>query len=290
LTINGGSGSNTFTISGTPANITTSLKTGSGNDTTNVQATGTGSTLNVEGGGSIDDVNIGSNAPGLGGTLANVHGTVNVSDSGQTNLTVDDDADTTPSTNVVVTSSGITGLGTSGAAIDYVQAGIGVLNIFGGSASNTFTVLGTPQSRVTGEPTTTITPSAGANPSTVNIQAAAPHTNLAIDGQSANDTVVEGSNGSLAGLENTTVEVEAASGGHMALTINDTADTSSETYQLLTSSDIPQFDVSNYAGSGANKATSPNQFTKTSSQQSVSRSARLQPTNENATRNSARGC
>ena len=61
LTIDGGSAGNTFTVSGTPADITTNLNTGVGVNTVNVQTTSPGSTLNIDtqGGSSANTVTLG---------------------------------------------------------------------------------------------------------------------------------------------------------------------------------------------------------------------------------------
>ena len=98
LTVKGGSGgSDTFTITGTPAGITTTLDTGTGtsnhtNETT-VEATGAGSTLDIVGHNtqsSPDSVTL-SNAHNAQGLL----GTINIGNTpGTTSLTVDDSADT----------------------------------------------------------------------------------------------------------------------------------------------------------------------------------------------------
>ena len=106
VTVYGGTGGDTFTVTGT--NRSTTLNTGAGNDTVNVLATQ--GTLTIQGQNGADTVTIGSAAPALGGTVAAITGTVSVANAaGSTALVVDDDADTTVR-NVVVTSSAITGL------------------------------------------------------------------------------------------------------------------------------------------------------------------------------------
>jgi hypothetical protein len=80
-----------------------------GNNTINVQATTV--PVNIEG-NSIDTVNIGSAAPSLGGTLANITAPVNVSNTfGPTTLNVDDSGDTTARTSHMGTIPGSPGLG-----------------------------------------------------------------------------------------------------------------------------------------------------------------------------------
>jgi hypothetical protein len=71
LTINGGSGNNTYTVAGSQAISGTVLNTGSGVDTVNVQATSYALNLNYQGGGRADVANLGS-----GGSVANIQGTV----------------------------------------------------------------------------------------------------------------------------------------------------------------------------------------------------------------------
>jgi hypothetical protein len=133
FTLFGGSGGNTFNIDATNFDvISTAFVGGKGGDTFNVATTetplildlGTSSnrvnvkgtsldfgsgvigTLSVVGHGGSDTVTVGSLAPALGGTQANVHGPVNVSNiTNSTSLIVDDSGDTTPRTVTIGPSS-----------------------------------------------------------------------------------------------------------------------------------------------------------------------------------------
>src|SRR5262249_41930557 len=94
LRVYGGSGGNTFTVTGTSNFYTfTNLNTGTGNDTVNVENT-TGD-LNVYNPGGQDSVYVGSNGSALGGTVQGINDGVDVSGTGATSLTIDDSGDTT---------------------------------------------------------------------------------------------------------------------------------------------------------------------------------------------------
>jgi hypothetical protein len=162
LTINAGSGGNTFTALNTPYPQTT-LTTGLGNDQVTVRASTGPLTLN--GGGGSDRVTL-----GYLGSVLNL-GNVTVGNAGfglgSTALTVDDSADATQHTGVVIGAGAITGLtqaslGTSG--------GISSLVVKGGTASNTFTITGTPASTTltqAGQSTDRVYVQGTANPLTV---------------------------------------------------------------------------------------------------------------------------
>jgi hypothetical protein len=111
LWVYGGSGGTTSDVTNTPPcfdwGTETFLRTGSGNDTVNVQATS--GPLAVYNTGGTDTVTVGSQAPSLGGTLANINGSVDVSGSGATLLNVDDSGDTTGRTATLANGS-LTGL------------------------------------------------------------------------------------------------------------------------------------------------------------------------------------
>ena len=139
LTINGGSGGNTFTVTGTSDLYALTLNSGTGNDHVNVQQTGN-NTLSIHGQAGQDAVVIGSLAPlATGGNVAGIAGTVNVDNSlGFTDLTVDDSGDLNGRT-ATVTSTQIAGLATG--VINYVgDSDLSSLNVHGGTGSDTFTV------------------------------------------------------------------------------------------------------------------------------------------------------
>ena len=141
LTVNAGSGGNTFIVNATSAFYPTTLNTGTGDDTTNVFATGD-NTLDIHGQQGQDTVTLGAD-PTVG--MQNLFGTINVDNAlGFTDLTLDDSADTTGQTALLFndgTNGQVTGL--SPATINYVNDDTSSLTVFGGSGGNTFTVDGT---------------------------------------------------------------------------------------------------------------------------------------------------
>ena len=166
LGVFGGSGANTFNVFGTrnffaPANtydpLTDVITGGNGLDTVNVRATS--GTLLVEnydlsGQGSPETDTIGSLAPGLGGTLANINGPVYVFAVPGTNLFVDDSGDTTSRTATLTTSlllnifkvTSLTGLSPAPINWDFKANFSPSVAIYGGSGGNSFNVLNTAES------------------------------------------------------------------------------------------------------------------------------------------------
>jgi hypothetical protein len=117
--VTGGSGNDTYTVQGTGA--VTTLNTGSGSNRVNVEATG--APLTVQGHGGNDQVFITSN-PGGSGSLADVHGNVDVRNTTpSTDLIVDDSADPSllPQT---VSLSDTALIGLSPAPITYQPSGL----------------------------------------------------------------------------------------------------------------------------------------------------------------------
>jgi hypothetical protein len=102
IVIDGGNGNDTITINNPgPLNIT--VNTGTGHNQVNVPAvsgTPDGTFVNIDGNGGTDTVTVGSLAPNLGGTLANIYASVFVRNSagGHTDLIVDDSGDASPQT------------------------------------------------------------------------------------------------------------------------------------------------------------------------------------------------
>jgi hypothetical protein len=174
VTVDGGSGGNTFNVLSTGSGTSTTLDTGDGNDATNVRATS--GPLTVQGQDGTDTVVVGSLAPLLGGTLANITGPVSVANAtGTTALSVDDSGDSSPKTAVSITSGSITGL--APAAISY--SNLSSLTILGGSGGNTSTVVSLPA------PTALKT---GAGNDKVNLQATSG--SLVVNGQGGTNTLV----------------------------------------------------------------------------------------------------
>jgi hypothetical protein len=242
----GGSGANTFnvfgtgnffnpTVFGTPS---TGIRTGgNGLDTVNVRATsGVLVVQNFDSSrqGSPQTDTIGSLAPGLGGTLANINGPVYVSAVPGSNLIVDDGGDTT-SRAATLTTSLFGGLlpfmtltGMSPASINWSMNPIDSpsVAIDGGSGGNSFNVLNT------GPSPTTI--HAGLGNDFVHVQSTTGPLNL--DNNCGSDTaligadVIEVVNGFpiLLGrtLANINGSVDVYGSGSTALYVDDSADSS----------------------------------------------------------------
>jgi hypothetical protein len=148
LTINGGTGNSTYTITDTPVASfgSMTLNTGLGSNTVNVPAASGSLTMN--GAGGRQTVNIGSQAPNLNGILASITAPVTVTNSSGA-LNVDDSGDNTGRTGTV-NSTQITGMGLgSGGSINYNIGSsllLSSLTVHGGSGSNTYNVAATPTS------------------------------------------------------------------------------------------------------------------------------------------------
>jgi hypothetical protein len=192
LTIDGGSGGNTFDVNDTTASQPTDLNTGLGNDTVDVFATGN-NTLNVDGQGGQDAVTLGASA--LDG-MQGLNGTISVgNDAGTSALTLDDSQDANGPT-ASMTNNGTTGTvtGLSPATVSYTDAAIGALNVLGGAGHNTFTINGTAPGIVT---TLNEGPSAS---NTVNILTTDTGSTLNLTGTGSYDQVTIGQSGSVTGI------------------------------------------------------------------------------------------
>jgi hypothetical protein len=143
LTIDGGTGANTYTINGLPtATGPTTLNAGTGNDTVNVAATPSGSSLNISVTGPGNRVTLGN-----GGSTQNVAGSVSVvqsSSGGSTALFLDDSADTTGRTMTLGLPSSSSAnsqiLGLTPGEVDFDPSAVTDLTIMGGSGGNTMTI------------------------------------------------------------------------------------------------------------------------------------------------------
>jgi hypothetical protein len=152
VNITGGTGDLTYNIQSTESGFATSLDTGPGADIVNVQSTGFSSTLSIDNTfptANRNVVDIGSKVPSLGGTLANIYGAVNVSNSsgGGTTLNLDDSGDPAGRF-VTVTNSSVTG-DWSSATFNYTGGQVYDLNLFGGAHGNTFNVQSTASGTTT---------------------------------------------------------------------------------------------------------------------------------------------
>jgi hypothetical protein len=142
LDVLGGSGGNTFNVLNTSyLDFGTRVQTGTGNDTVNVQAT-TG-VFSVYNNGGNDTVAIGSLAPTLGGTLANINAYVAINGPGPVALIVDDSGDATGRAATLTRSASATNTlsGMSPAPI-YYESNVTSLVIDGGSGNDSLTLAG----------------------------------------------------------------------------------------------------------------------------------------------------
>jgi Ca2+-binding RTX toxin-like protein len=201
LTVFGGSGGNTFTVTDT-SNFyySTSLRTGTGNDTVNVE--GTTGALRVFNPGGQDSVYVGSNGSAPGGNVQGINGAVIVSSfgGGPTSLVVDDSGDTQPQS-ATLSNGALTGL--APATISY-GSGVTALTVNGSQGASTYTV---PSTR----PGTATTVNAGA----------------------ANDSFqVGGATHALSGLQGA-LTLNGGPGTN-TVTFTDTAQSGKESYSLST--------------------------------------------------------
>jgi hypothetical protein len=144
----GGSGNDSYTVTNTASGVYTVLEPGAGANTINVQ--GTSGTLQIQGQGGHDTVTVGSLAPSLGGTLANIHGGVFLyGDISHTALVVDNKGDTTNHSGVTLSASVLNGL--APVPIDFVgPSHLSSVTVWEGSGTDAVAITGT----ASGTPTT----------------------------------------------------------------------------------------------------------------------------------------
>jgi hypothetical protein len=209
LRVDGGTGGNTFNVSGTASGVTTTLNTGTGNDTVNVHATTGGLLVNGQDG--ADTANLGN-----AGSAQSIQGAVSINNAGSfTSVTVDDSADTTGRT-VAVGVSAITGL--TPATVNYSDTNHLVLD--GGTGSNTF--------NITNPGSLDATVNSGGGVDVTNLLASN-NAAIFIDGQGGTNNAVNlGNSGSLAGI---LVPVSVSdTGGTTTLTLDDSKGSTGRTY------------------------------------------------------------
>ncbi len=212
LTITGGSGGNTYTVTNTPSNgsfpaLLTTLTTGRGSDTVNVQRTAGAALLRIDSQGGPNAVNLASPANGV----QDVREAVQIIDTAHlTALTVDDATESTNRT-VTINPDGITGL--ASAAIEYLPGALSVLNVRGDNAGNSFTVTGTPANVATVLDT-------GDGPDSVTVRAT--QGLLTVNGDAGTDTVNVGNSGSVQEVRGA-LDITNARGATL-LTVDDSAD------------------------------------------------------------------
>jgi hypothetical protein len=233
LEVLGGSGYNTFGVYGTGKfYYSTWLQTGTGGAAVNVQSTS--GYLYVDNNAGLDVVTLGSTAPTLGGTLANINGTVNVYGNGSTYLYVDERGDSISHT-ATLTSTSLTGL--SPAPISWTASaassgGVTFLSILGSAAGSTYNLSSTPTLYYYTDLST------GAGNDAVNVQATG--SGLYVHNNGGHDSVIVGSKapatsgGTLANI-NGFVDVYGA--GTISLILTDGGDSTART-ATLTSSEL----------------------------------------------------
>jgi uncharacterized protein (TIGR03118 family) len=137
LTINGGTGGNTYAVSNTPtngANPVNTLNTGTGTNTVTVTGTAGALTVNDQGNDAVTVVTAG-NAQGIKGAV-----TLTTS-LATTALTVDDSADTANRAETLSASNGVGTLtGPAAVPVAFKPAGLKALTFLGGIGADTLTV------------------------------------------------------------------------------------------------------------------------------------------------------
>jgi hypothetical protein len=226
LSVNGGSGGNTFYVENTSKfyNDWTELVTGTGNDVVNINAT-TG-TLNVYNPGGLANVWLGRNDFTWNGTLANINGNVDVWGPGSTSLFLLDSNDPTGRT-VSMYDGEVVGL--APANITWTptassSAGVNQLTMWGGPGGNTFNIYNTSIFAYG----TSLDPGSGNN--AVNIYA----TTGALSDQSHGQDRTDIGLGSLANI-NGYVAVSGVGTGATALLVDDSKDSTARTATLTSS-------------------------------------------------------
>jgi hypothetical protein len=158
-TVDLGTGTDTFTVTGTSAAATTTINT-AGNATVNIRATG-GPTAVANAGPGTTTVNVGSTTgatPAAPGNLAGIAGLLTVTGNGADVLNVDETGGT--ATSGTLSGTTLTGLGMPGTGITYT--GLATMVVALGPGGNTFGVTGTTAS-------TSTTVSTGSGSDTVNV-------------------------------------------------------------------------------------------------------------------------
>ena len=219
IDLHAGHGANTFTVNGNSgsSNSVATLDLGSGASTVNVR--GTTAALDIFPAGGPLTTTIGSLAPSLGGSVANIHGNVVVGfTSAASQLIVDDSADSTArNVNIGAPLDEITGL----APAPIFYGGFpGSLTLHGGSGANTYTI------NDNALPSLVLQTGTGAD--TVNVQFT--HGPVTINGQNNNTVNLGNINGTVDIQGTVTVE---NTGGVPAVNVNDQANAFSGVHVTL---------------------------------------------------------
>ncbi|MEQ1829827.1 MAG: hypothetical protein ABL921_27945, partial [Pirellula sp.] len=217
LAVRGGSGGNTFNVNTRVDEDTrTELFAGTSKDTINVSTTSVQG-LTIDGVAGVDRVTIGLfERNGLRDVLGSVFVT---NTNGYTDLILDDSGDFTPSNNIRVGGSTVTGVGP--AALNFDPRGIQSLTVLAGkpadNTGNWISVLDTPQNRAGN---LVVTLKTGQNSDRVDVEATS--SSLFIDGQKGLDQVFVGKDGSILGISGTVTVSNPVN--RTALTIDNSRD------------------------------------------------------------------
>jgi hypothetical protein len=238
VNIYGGSGNNTYNISGTEAFYPTTLNTGGGNDVVNVVATNGPLIVNL--GNGTDTVNVSPVAQNLN----NIQGAVTIHYGlGIDTLNVDDQANSANQTTYSMTASTVS---RTGSGVITYGPNINFVNIYGGSGNNTYNVTNTetffPTTLNTGggndvvnveETTGPLTVNLGNGANNVNVSPGAQnldniHGAVSVNGQGSGSSVTVNDQGNGAGQVYTLISTALARsgagtimyGGIQALTVN----------------------------------------------------------------------
>ncbi len=218
LTLSGGSGSNTFVISGTPNSMTTAIDTGSGNNIVSLYATGASdSTLAIDGGGGSNTLKLGG-VSGVG--ILSLAGTVNINDpGGSTSLSLDDSEDTSYGLSLTIGSSQATLSLSAVMSASLSYSNLSSLTFSGSSdGGNTVTVNGTPAGTSVSSVATSLTSNGPGDSFTIaGVNTYGP---LLINAKGQGDHVNVGA-GNLSGIS-AKVTISSLSGS--SLTVNDSSD------------------------------------------------------------------
>jgi hypothetical protein len=221
VTVNGGSGVNTYNVTDTGASIRTTLNTGNGRDVANVTATASGRPLTVTGGSG----GVAANFSPMAHNLNVIRGAVivNGSSAGTDALTLNDQANPA---NVVFTLTA-SSVSRSGVAVSFNNL-INTLTVNGGSGFNTYAINGTGASNLT-------TLNTGNVNDVVNITATSPSRPLTVrEGFGIHSVNVSPTARDLDAIQGT-VTVNGGA-GTSSLTINDQAHAADSVYTLTASS------------------------------------------------------
>jgi hypothetical protein len=218
VTVNSGSGANTYNVNSTDAGLTT-LNTGNGNDVVNVEAT---TPLTINGGTGGVAVNLSPTAHNLGNIGSDV--TVNGGSVSLDSLTLNDQARTA---NITYTLAGSSVFWSDAFAVSFNNR-IRTLTVNGGSGANTYEITGTGASTLT-------TLTTGNGNDVVNITATSASRPLAV--REGSGTVIVNVSPAAHNLDAIQGAVTVDGGtGTDTLNVNDQSHNISATYTLTASS------------------------------------------------------